>query len=173
LGALGELAGGGAGLAGAHRITIVLDDEDDGELPEGGKIVGFVDGTLVDGTVAHERHRGTLEALVLDTVGEAGAEGDLAADDAVAAPVILVGREIVHRATLALGATGDLAVVLGHEGAGVHADGDGVTMVAVGGYDVVVGTHQGAATDGDGLLADVEMEEAADLLALVGAQAAL
>ena len=173
LGALAELAGGGALLGGAHGVAVVLDDEEDGEVPEGGEVVGLVHGALVYGTVAHEGHGGAFFGLILHGVGEAGAEGDLAADDAVAAPVVEFGGEVVHRAALALGATGDLAVELGHERAGVHADGDGVAVVAVGGDDVVVLAHERAGADGDGFLADVEVEEAADLALVIDGQAAL
>ena len=110
-GALGETgAGGGADLGGAHRITVVFDDKDAGQIPEGGEIHGLVHGTLVDGAVAHESHGGPFVALVFNAVGEADAEGDLATDDAVAAPIVVGRVKIVHRSTLALGATGDLAV---------------------------------------------------------------
>ena len=172
-GALGEFAGRRAGLAGAHRVAVVLDHENDRQVPEGGEVVGLVDGALVDGAVAHERHRGPLQALVLDGVGEAGAERDLAADDAVPAPEIAGRIKIMHRAALALGAAGGLAVELGHERLGVHPDGDGVAVIAVRRDDVVVRAHQGAGADGDRLLADVKVEEAADLLRLIGAEAAL
>jgi hypothetical protein len=46
-------------------------------------------------------------------------------------------------------------------------------VVPVGRDDVVVLAHQGAAADGHRLLADVEVKEPADLLRLVGPQAAL
>src|SRR5690606_15607183 len=98
---------------------------------------------------------------------------DLAADDAVAAPVITRRVEIVHRAALALGATRDLAIELGHQRLGVHADGDGVTVIAIGGDHVIVFTHERTAADGDGFLTDVEVEKTADFLGLVGAQTAL
>jgi hypothetical protein len=55
----------------------------------------------------------------------------------------------------------------------VHSDRDGVAVVAVGGDDVVVLAHERAAADGDGLLADVEVEKATDLLRLIGAQRTL
>ena len=177
--AFGEFAGGGTGLAGAHGITVVLDDENAGKVPERGEIVGLVHGALVDGAIAHERHGRAFVALIFYAVSEAHSEGDLAADDAVAAPVIALGRKEMHRAAFAFGATGDFAVELGHEGLGVHADGDGVTVVAVGGDDVVMFAHERTATDGDGLLAVIKMEEAADVgpaggvLAGVGAVAAL
>ena len=44
-------------------------------------------------------------------------------------------------------------------------------MVAVGGDHVVVGLERRAGADRDGLLADVEVEEAADLALRVGARA--
>jgi hypothetical protein len=173
-GAFGETGtGGGALLRSAHGVAVVLDDEDNGEIPERGEVVGLVDGALVDGTITHERHCGTFEFFVFEGVGETGAEGDLSADDAVAAPVVKRRGEVVHGAALALGATGDLAVELGHEGFGVHADGHRVSMISIRGDDVVVFAHQRTATDGDGFLSDIEMEKAADLLGLVGAQGTL
>ena len=78
----------------------------------------------------------------------------------------------MHGAAFALGATGDLAVELGHERLGIHADGHRVSMIPIRGDDVVVLAHEGAATDGDRFLADVEMQESADLFGLVGAQGA-
>jgi hypothetical protein len=76
----------------------------------------------------------------------------------------------VHGAALALGAAGGLAVELGHELVHAHADGDGVAVVAVGGDDVVVLAHEGAAAHGHRFLADVEVQEPTDLLGLIGAQ---
>ena len=49
-------------------------------------------------------------AKEIDQAARAEAEGDLATDDAVAAPIVVGRVKIVHRSTLALGATGDLAV---------------------------------------------------------------
>jgi len=42
-----------------------------------------------------------------------------------------------------------------------------VTVIAVGGDDVVVWTHEGARADGDAFLADVKVEEASHLSCLV------
>ncbi len=50
---------------------------------------------------------------------------------------------------------------------GVHAPGEGVAVVAVGGDDVVVLAQDADRTDGDGFLSAVEVAEAADLLVLV------
>ena len=80
--------------------------------------------------------------------------------------------EHVHRAALALGATGGLAKHLGHARAGVHAAGEGVAVVAVGEHDRVIGVDGGKRADGAGFLADVQVTEAADLGLLVGLGAA-
>ena len=50
-----------------------------------------MDGTLVDGAVAHESHGRAFMAFVFHAVGQADTEGDLTADDAVAAPVVTLG----------------------------------------------------------------------------------
>jgi hypothetical protein len=47
-----------------------------------------------------------------------------------------------------------------------------MTMITIGGDDVVVRPHEGTATDGDGFLADVKMEETADFFGLISAQTA-
>ncbi len=172
--ALGEArAGGGAGLARAHGVAVVFDDEDAGQIPEGGEIVGFVHGALVDGSVTHEREAGAFAAVVFQREREAGAEWDLAADDAVATPEITRRVKVVHGAALAFGAAGVFAVVFGHHLVHAHADGETVAVVAIGSDDVVVFAHDGDAADGDGLLADVKVEEAANFALLITAEAAL
>ena len=136
-------------------------------------------GALVNGTIAHERHGGAFVALVFYAVSQAYAEWNLTADDAVAAPVIALGREKMHRASFAFRATGNFAVEFSHEGLGIHADRDGVTVVAVSGNNVVMFAHERTATYGDGLLAVIKMEESTDVspassvLAGVSAVAAL
>jgi hypothetical protein len=56
---------------------------------------------------------------------------------------------------------------MGHGRLGLHAAGQGVAVVAVGGDDVVVGAQHADRADGHRLLAAVEVAEAADLLVLV------
>jgi len=165
-------AGRGALLARAHRVAVVLDDEDHRQVPERGEVERLVHGALVDGAVAHERKAGALAAEVFQAEREAGPERDLAADDAVATPEIARWIEKMHGTALALGTAGDPAVELGHEGIEVHAHGNGVAVVAIRRDHLVVLLHHRAATDGDRFLADVEMKEPADLAGLVGAQAA-
>ena len=68
---------------------------------EGGKVEGLVKGALIDGSVTQVAKAASFETFVFQGEGKAGAEGGLAADDSVAAPVIFVRRKKVHRAALA------------------------------------------------------------------------
>ena len=97
-------------------------------------------------------------------VGEAepGAERDLRADDAVAAVEVLLDREHVHRAALALGVAAAAPGQLRHHALGVHAAGQHVAVVAIAGDDLVALLDRHLHADHDRFLADVEVAEAAD-----------
>jgi hypothetical protein len=94
---------------GAHGHQVVLDDVDDRQLPHAGHVEGLVDRALVHGPVAEVAEADLVLAAILDGEGHAGGQGDVAADDGVAAEEPLLGVEEVHRAALALGAAGQLA----------------------------------------------------------------
>ena len=93
---------------------------------------------------------------------EARADRHLGADDAMAAVEILLAAEHVHRAALALGIAGAATGQFGHHALGVHAGGQHVAVVAIGGDDGVLGLDGRLHADDDGFLADVEMAESAD-----------
>src|SRR5690606_3346826 len=67
------------------------------------------------------------------------------------------------RAALAARATGRLAEKLGHHAARGHPARQCLAVLAVGANDVVVGTQRRDGADRHGLLADVQVAEAADL----------
>ncbi len=92
--------------------------------------------------------------------GDARAEANLPAYNAVAAKEALFLREEVHRAALALGAAGGLAIKLGHALIGRDAFSDGQAVVAVGGNHVVVVADGRHAACRHGFLADVEVAKA-------------
>ena len=79
----------------------------------------------------------------------------------------------MHRAAFALGATRGLAVELGHASIHRHASHERMAVVAITRDVVVVLSRYGKCTDGNRFLSDVEVEEAADLPLLIGADAAL
>ena len=148
---------------GAHPELVVDDHEDHRELPERGEVHGLAEGALVRGAVAHHREDHVVGALVVRGEGDAGRERKRAAHDSVAAEEALVPVEQVHGAPAAAGAAVDAAEQLGHDGVRMRAARERLAMLAVGGHEVVrVAERLGGADDG-GLLADAEVEEAADL----------
>src|SRR5262249_47348517 len=94
--------------------------------------------------------------------GDAGAERHLRADDAVAAIKALLDAEHVHRAALAFRIAALAPGELGHDAARIHLAGEHVAVVAIGGDDGIAGLQRRLHADDDGLLADVEVAEAAD-----------
>src|ERR1700720_983846 len=117
-------------------------------------------GALVDCAIPKITEAASAEPFVLEPEGEAQAERRLAADDPMTTPVILVRGEEMHRAPLAFGAPCGLAEELRHTGFHVHANGQGVSVVAVGGDDVVIVPQKRDRADSDSLLARVKMEKA-------------
>jgi len=75
---------------------------------------------------------------------------------------MLLDREHVHRAALALGIAALAAGELGHHAFRVHAAGQHVAVVAVGGDALVALFGRRLEADHHGFLADVEVAETAD-----------
>ena len=161
IGAFGQAVphGGRTLKGGAHRVFVILDDIDNGKLPEGGKVERFMVGTLIDGAIPHEAESGPFFALIFEGVGESESEWGLTPDDAVSAPVVLVGSEVVHRAALAAGATGRFAKKFRHAFVHSHADSEGMPVIAVGGDDVIVFPHEGDSADSNGFLTDIQVQK--------------
>ena len=162
--ALVELVlGRGAVDRGAHRILVVLDHEDDRQLPQLGHVEALVDLALIGRAVAEIGEADAAIRFIFVPEGEPGAERDLGADDAVAAVESVLDAEHVHRAALALGDAGCAAGQLGHDHFGVDAVSEHVAVVAIAGDDAVLARRQRRLQpDRDRFLADVEMAEAAD-----------
>jgi hypothetical protein len=113
--------------------------------------------------LAEEALRDALVAAVLRRHRRAGRDRYVAADDAVPAEEVLALVEDVHRAAEALHAPGLLAVELGHDRARRRALGVRVAVLAVRRDDVVLGLERGDRANAHRLLADDQVEEAADL----------
>src|SRR5215469_2996607 len=83
----------GAHYGSAHAVFVVLDDIDNGQLPQRGHVEAFRDLTLIHGTITHEGQANAAIVPVVMREGEAGADRHLCTDDAVPAEEIFLARE--------------------------------------------------------------------------------
>ena len=148
---------------GAHAELVVDDQEDDRQAPQRSQVHGLAEGALVGGAVAGHGEDDVLGLVVVGRQRDAGRQRQRAAHDPVAAEEAPVPVEEVHGAAAAARAAVHAAEQLGHDLAGRHPAGDGLAVLAVGGHQVVlVAERLGGADDGR-LLADAQVQEAADL----------
>src|SRR5205823_5459926 len=87
---------------GAHRVTVVLDDVDYGELPQLRHVEALVNLPLIGRAVAEICEADIVVLAIAVRESETGAERDLRANDAVAAEEPLLDGKHVHRAALAV-----------------------------------------------------------------------
>src|SRR5712692_4705136 len=146
----------------SHPVLIVLDDVDHRELPQLRHVEALVDLALIDGAVPQIGQGCVVVAAVMVGEGEAGPERDLGGHDAMPAEETLLDREHVHRAALALGVAAAPAGQFRHDALWVHAAGQHMAVIAVAGDDLVARLDRQLHADDDGLLADIEVAEAAD-----------
>src|SRR5437762_120820 len=95
----------GALYARAHGVLVVLDDVDNRELPQARHVEALIDLALIGRAVAEKGQAHFPIVAILIGEGDAGAERDLRANDAVAAVKRFLDAEHMHRAALALGIT--------------------------------------------------------------------
>jgi len=164
---LGELPDLGLGERavgrGAHRVAVVLAEEQHRQLPERRQVHRLVELPLRHGAVAEVAHDHLVAAPVLDSEADAHCDGQVRPDDRVTAEEVGALVEQVHRAALALGEPVAAAEQLGHDPLGIGTLRQAVAVLAVRGDRVVVGPEHRGGADRHRLLADVEMEEPADL----------
>jgi hypothetical protein len=147
---------------GPHCVLVVLDHIDDRQVPKPSHIEALVDLALVGRPVAEVGERHLLVVAVVVGQRQPGAQRDLRADDPVPAIEVGLGREHVHRPTLAFGRAAGPAGQFGHDLARIHAAGEHVAMIAVAGDDLVARLLDRLHADRDRFLADVKVAEAAD-----------
>jgi hypothetical protein len=140
---------------GPHAVLVVFDQEYDRQVPHGGQVDRFVEIADVGRAFAQDAQHGPLFFLVAQGQSHAGGQREMPADDGVPTPVVVLGAGQVHRAALAAADPGGLAQQLGHDALCVQAAGDGPSVVAIGGQEMVLCRHGLAGAHGDGLLADV------------------
>ena len=154
---------------GAHRVAVVLDDEEDRTEslfpPQTGHVHRFVEGADVHRAVAEVADADAIGLAIAQRVRGAGGEREMSADDSVSAVEAVLRIEEVHRAALPLRDAGRFSEELRHDAARIGAEGEGVGMIAIAGEDDVVFPDRREDAAGDGFLPAVDVEIAADLAA--------
>ena len=150
-----------------HSVEVVLDQEDDRQLPQRGEVHRLAEVAAVRRAVPEHADGDRILALVLGGESQARRDREVAADDAIAAHEAALGVEDVHRPAAAARAAVLAAEELGHHVLRVGAAGDRVTVGAVSADQVVVGPHHRRRADDRRLLPDRQVQEAAGLRLLV------
>src|SRR5262245_1789068 len=146
----------------AHRVPIILDYVDYGELPKLRHVEAFVDLALIGGTIAEIGDADIAVAAIAVRESETRAQRHLRANNPMPAVETLLHAEHVHGAAFAFGIAVRAPGEFGHDPLGVHAGCDHVTMVAIAGNDLVAGLEHHLHADDDGFLADIEVAEPPD-----------
>src|SRR3954451_7805289 len=164
LGLLRKIRDGGVTLEGrAHPELVVDHHEHNGQLPERSHVHRLAEGALVGGAVTEHAHHGVVGALVVALQRHAGGERQVAAHDPVAAEEAALDVEQVHRPAATVRAAVHAAEQLGHHRVRMSAARNRLAVLAIGGEQVVAVAHRLRRVHHRGLLANAEVEEAADL----------
>jgi len=148
---------------GPHAVAIVLDDEDDGEIPQRGQIQSLVKSADVDGRLSEEADANLITTAILDRESDSGGDRNVATHDAMSAEEVCLGVEDVHGAALAARGSCVAAKQLGHDCSRADSACERLPMIAVGGDHVIIGTDHRHHAGRDRFLSDVEVQEPADL----------
>ena len=162
-----------AGERRAHGVAVVFTEEEDGQAPECGEVHRLVKLPLSDRTIPEEAGCDAMVPLQLVREGQPDSDRQPTPDDGVPPEEAPLGIEEVHRPSPPPAAAIGLAVHLGEDRPHWNAAGEGVAMLAVGRDDCVRWGQCRQRTDGDRLLADPQVEEAADLAGAVALRAGL
>lgn len=146
---------------------VVFADQYSWQLPKSRYIEGLKELALVRGTITIEGKRSSFLFPILLREGETASKGNLGADDTVATIEIGVLLVEMHGSALPAGAPSLAAHELRERGDEVAAACEVGAVIAVRGDDGIGAGDGGLHPDGDGLLAVVEVAEAADQLRLV------
>ena len=158
-----SVCGGVALERGAHAELVVGDHEDHRQPPQRGEVERLAERALVGGAVAEDADRDLVAAEVVGGEPHAGGERQVAADDPVAAHEAPLEVEHVHRAAAAVRHAVLAPEQLRHHAVGIGAARERVPVRAVGRDQVVVVAHRAHGADDRRLLADRQVQEAADL----------
>src|SRR6266446_5106990 len=155
-------AGRGAVYRCPHPVAVVFDHVNDRQLPQRGHVEALVDLPLIDRAVAEIGDRDRPVPAIMVSKAEPGSDRNLRADDAVPAKEVFLPAEHVHRAAFAVRITAAAPGQLGHDALGVHAAGQHMPVIPIGGDDRVNLLERRLHTDDDRLLPNIEVTKAAD-----------
>ncbi len=153
---------GGAGDRGAHSVAVVLDDEDDGQVPQRCNVQRFVKRADVHSGFPEGADTDLVSAAVFDRESNACRDWNVAADDSVSAEEVGLRIEKVHGSAFAAGAPGFASEKLRHDCSRADSARQRLAVIAVSGDDVVIGPDHGHDAGRDRFLADVQVTEPAN-----------
>ena len=151
------------GSRGELGIPVVLAEEDDRELPDGGEVQGLVEGALCHGAVTEERHGHAAVGAQLRCRRRPRRDRHAGGNNAVGPEDADPRVGDVHGAAAAAVRALVLAHQLREHPGRLQALGQTVAVAAVGRGDHVRRAQGPAGTDGGGLLPGGEVDEAGDL----------
>ncbi len=152
----------------AHTVLVVLAHEDHRQFPQRRQVQAFVELAVVGAAVAEEHHRHFVFLGALGGQCQPHGDGQMPGHDGIPAPEILARIGEVHRAAASPGHAGLFAVQLGHQAFGIQSAHDGVAVIAIVRHDVILRAQRMNRAHRDGFLADVQVQEPADLALLIG-----
>src|SRR5690606_35118754 len=121
----------------AHGVAVILDDVDYRQLPQRCHVEAFVDLTLIGSAIAEISQRYIVVVAIAIRECEACAERNLRTDDTMTAVEVLLFGEHVHGAALALGKAAATSGQFSHHAARAHARCKHMTMIAIGGDNLI------------------------------------
>ena len=142
--------------------AVILDHIDDGQAPARRHVETFRHLALIGRAVAEKGDADPPVATIGVGEGQSGPERHLRADNAVAAIKTIVRREHMHGPAFSARKTAATAGHFGHYRLRIGAAGQQMTVLAIGGDELVAFAGRQPHADDDRLLADIEMAETAD-----------
>ena len=142
----------GVGEGHLRGELVVLADKQHRQLPDGRHVQALMEGPVVDGAIAEERHRHLPVPGKLERVSAAGSLQDAWPHDAAGAHHADLGGEQVHAPPPATRATRGLAEQFSHQIARRHPLGQRVPMAPMGAEHHIPGIQVGTNSRGNRLL---------------------
>src|SRR6266513_4747028 len=150
-----------------HGEEVVFTNKNDRQFIKSREIQRFVEGALVNRSVAEEAKRDTVFATVFDGESQSHRERNVSCDNGVTSIHVMLLIEEMHRAPQAARAACFFSKKLRHTCVGARATSKRVSMIAVSGDDVVIVTNSSDGAGDDCFLPNVKVTKTTDLLRLI------